>query len=619
MCGIAGFYGDITIPRERIDECLSRMSRRGPDAKGVFRHESENGKKLVMLHSRLSIIDLDDRSNQPMRRDFGVLAFNGELYNYLELQKELIATNHNFHTDGDSEVLLALLNKSMHGMQSGCNSVEECLDTCEGMWAFAYYNRTSGDLFLSRDRFGEKPLYLYHADGGVYFGSEPKFLFALMGRTPALNRNHLSRYLVNGYKSLYKVRETFFEGLEELPAASVLRLGRDGSRDLQRYWTPAINPDESMTYDRAVREAKEALVNSVELRLRADVPIAFCMSGGIDSNALIGIARNVFDYDVHGFTITNSDKRYEEWDMVTAARDAYDIKHTPIPVQTGDFLPKLRTLVQQHDAPVYTITYYAHWLLMQSIAEHGYRISVSGTAADELFSGYFDHHLAYLEAVHRDPALHEQALGNWRQYIQPIVRNPYLQNPDRFVKEPDFRGHIYLDADEFAGYLTSDFSEPFFEECYDNTLLRNRMLNELCHESVPVILHEDDLNAMYYSIENRSPFLDRGLFDVCGKIPTRHLVQNGMAKAVLRDAVRGLVPDAVLDNHRKVGFNAPINSFLDVQDNNVREQILDDGPVFDFIKRDKVESLMAHDDLPNSKSKFLFYFLNTKMFMEEFA
>jgi asparagine synthase (glutamine-hydrolysing) len=145
------------------------------------------------------------------------------------------------------------------------------------------------------------------------------------------------------------------------------------------------------------------------------------------------------------------------------------------------------------------------------------------------------------------------------------------------------------------------------------------MLNELFHEAIPVILHEDDLNAMYYSIENRSPFLDRELFEFCNRIPTRYLIQNGAAKAILRESMRGIVPQRILDNRRKVGFNAPIFSFLDVHDPEVRAYLLDWSPIFEHVRRDKIETLISKPDLPNSESKFLFYFLNSKMFLEEFA
>lgn len=607
MCGIAGYFGTADISPERVERALELMKRRGPDHQAYFRHR-HRGRNVVLLHARLSILDLDERSNQPFHDDPRVLVFNGEVYNYTEVRPLLEAEGYEFCTTSDTEVLIKALGR--WGWRG--------LERCEGMWAFALYNTDTGSLLLARDRFGEKPLYLYRDETGLYFGSEPKFIFALLGRRLPVNHDHLYRYLVNGYKSLYKVSDTFFEGLEELPAASVLNVPASGTESLQRYWRPRCAPDERMTAADATAKVRQAILRSVELRLRADVPIAFCMSGGVDSNSLISVARRVYGYDVHGFTIANTDARYEEQELVEHSVKELGIRHTSIPVNTVGFLDGLRELVRYHDSPVCTITYYAHWLLMKSIAEYGYRISVSGTAADELFTGYFDHHPAYLAEVRSDPDLHGRSLRAWQEHVRPIVRNPYLSDPELFVKDPNFRGHIYLNADEFADYLHRPWGEPFAEERYCDGLLRNRMMNEMFHEAVPVILHEDDLNAMYCSIENRSPFLDRELFETCYSVPTRHLIQRGRAKAILRESMRGIVPDRILDNPRKVGFNAPIFSFLDVHDDGVRARLLDRSPVFDHVRRDKIEELIRKAQLPNSESKFLFYFLSSKMFLEEF-
>jgi asparagine synthase (glutamine-hydrolysing) len=537
------------------------------------------------------------------------LILNGELYNYLELRRDLEKQGRRFRTESDTEVLGAAI----------ASLGWSALGKCEGMWAFAMYDEETGALTLCRDRFGEKPLYYYRDESGVYFGSEPKFITALLGRRLPVNIDHIYRYLVNGYKAIYKHDHGFFVDLREVPAAIRLTIDQDLDETRVRYWTFTSQLDETMSFQDCVAGAKERLIRAVELRLRADVPLAFCMSGGVDSNALISIAKRVFSYDVHGFTITNTDSRYEEQDIVDDAVVSLGIRHTSVPLGTDDFLENLRTLVRQHDAPVYTITYFAHWLLMKSIAEHGYRISISGSAADELFSGYYDHHLAYLYEVRHDGELHRRSVAAWQDHIKPIVRNPLLQDPDAFVNDRNGRDHIYLHADQFAAYLTSDWQEPFDEQQYSSSLLRNRMLNELFHEAVPVILHEDDLNAMYFSIENRSPYLDRNLFEFCFTMPSRHLVRDGFAKAVLRESVRGIVPESVLNSRRKVGFNAPILSLLDVKDPAVREYLLDDSPVFEHVRRPMIERLISRDVLPNSESKFLFYFLTSKMFLEEFG
>jgi asparagine synthase (glutamine-hydrolysing) len=606
MCGIAGYIGSRELPAERLDATLALMRRRGPDHAAYRRFVTPAGKHVALLHSRLSIIDLDERSNQPLNVDDSWIVFNGELYNYVELKAELERGGFAFRTSSDTEVILRALRE--HGTQTA-------LDKAEGMWAFAAYDERSGTLTLSRDRFGEKPLYVVRDESGLTFGSEVKFLSALRGERLPVDLDHLKRYLVNGYKALYKRPvHHFFRGLEELPAACAMTIDATGESTIERYWSPSFEQDVGMSRDAAVAGTRERLIRSVELRLRADVPIAFCMSGGVDSNSLISIAKRELGYQVHGFTIASADERYEESELVNATVAALGLKHTSIPTDTTHFVDRLRALVRYHDAPVYTITYYAHWLLMQSIAEHGYRISVSGTAADELFSGYYDHFLAYL-AETRDPA----ARAAWTEHVKPVVRNPFLSNPDLFTGDPSFRDHIYLDAAGFAQYLHEPWSEPFAEEHYANSVLRNRMLNELFHEAVPVILHEDDLNAMYYSIENRSPFLDRELFEFSCRIPTAHLMRDGYAKAVLRDSMRGIVPDAILDNRRKVGFNAPIFDFLNPNDPATRDALLAPSPIWDLVRRDKITDLIDKAFLPNSQSKFLFYFLCSKLFLEEHA
>jgi asparagine synthase (glutamine-hydrolysing) len=607
MCGIAGYFGRHTLSPKRIDACAALMVRRGPDG-GATLQRRLGDRNAYLLHTRLRIIDLDARANQPFARGSGYLSYNGELYNYLELRRKFMEHGATFHTESDTEVLAELL--ATKGWQG--------LDACEGMWAFAWLDEEG--LLLARDRFGEKPLYVYEDTSGVYFGSEPKFLFALMDAQPEVNLAHLYRYLVNGYKALYKTPTTFFRDLRQVDPGCVERFDRAGRRSVERYWTPRFDAvDETMGFAEAAAAVRARLVELVRLRLRADVPIAFCLSGGVDSNALIAIAKRTLGYDVHGFTIMNTDERYEEREMVETAVRELGLRHTRVPVETAGFLASLRELVRYHDSPVSTLTYYAQWKLMRAVAAEGYKVSVSGTGADELFSGYFDHHNFYLQALAADPQAQAEARENWRRVVAPIVRNPFLQDPDCFVKNPALRDHIYLDADEFSGYLREPWSEAFAEEAYSRVPLRNRMANELFHESVPPILHEDDLNAMYFSIENRSPFLDRPLFELSQRIPTRHLVREGRAKAVLREAVRGIAPAAIVDNPRKVGFNVPIFDYLDARDPRTRAEILEDSPVYRYLRHERIAALLDEARLPNSRSKFLFYFLNAKIFLEEFG
>ncbi|MBF0186800.1 MAG: asparagine synthase (glutamine-hydrolyzing) [Magnetococcales bacterium] len=612
MCGIAGYLGLKTLDSNRMDRCVSLMDRRGPDHRAHCTRTLSSGHTLHLLHSRLSILDLDPRSNQPFTEGGDVLIFNGELYNYKEIRTDLEQAGESFRTTSDTEVLLRLLR--IHG--------EEALDRCEGMWAFAWYNAREEILTLSRDRFGEKPLYTFQTEDGLYFGSEIKFLAALSGKQFTINSDQIKRYLVYGSRVLHGHGETFFRDVEAFPSASIQRLSAQGRGDAapRTYWSPAFRPDDAMAFDEAVSGIRSRMIQAVDIRLRADVPLAFCMSGGVDSSTLISIAKRIHGFDVHGFTFNTGDARYDEQAVIEQSVQELGIKHTLVSSNTTDFLPRLQELIRYHDAPIATITWFANWMLMESIKGSGYTISLSGVGADELFSGYYDHHPAYLHDMYADPEQHAKSLNAWKRVVRPVVRNPHLQNPDLFVQNPGFRDHLFLTSEETLCHLCSPWDNPFSEQNYtDQSLLRNRMLNEAFMENVPVYMHEEDLNAMYYSIENRSPFLDRTLFEFAYTIPTRHLIKGGKAKAVLREAMRGIAPDHVLDHTTKTGFNAPIQAFLAVHNPSVRAYLLADSPIFEYIRHDVIERLTQKEVLPNSESKFLFSFLNSKLFLEMFC
>jgi asparagine synthase (glutamine-hydrolysing) len=609
MCGIAGYRGRQPPSDEAIQRTLLLMRRRGPDNQSARRYRQHDS-EVTLLHARLSIIDPVAASNQPFCASNGSIILNGELYNYIEMREALEAEGVEFRTRSDTEVLLQVMIR--WGWQG--------LDRCEGMWAFAFHDSSNGRLILVRDRFGEKPLYFRRGEiGELWFGSEPKFISSLSGRKLVPNRSHVMRFLINGYKSLYKGSETFFEDIEELRPGHVLEIDAAGHQRYFPYWIPKFGPEADLSFQEAAAGARERLIRSMELRTRADVPLAFCMSGGIDSTACVSIARRMLGQEVHGFTIVNTDERYEEQDMVHASIAELGVHHSEVRLSKDGFREGITALVRHHDAPVLTISYYAHWLLQRAISSAGYRISISGTAADELFTGYYDHHAFYLAEVSNDPELYARSLAAWHAHIAPIVRNPFLQEPQLFQKRPMERRHIYLDADVFLSLLTRPWYEAFVETIYTPSLLRNRMLNELFHESVPVVLHEDDANAMYYSVENRSPFLDRELFEFTTTIPIHHLIRDGAAKAVLREAIRGIAPDAVVDNRRKVGFNAPIQDLLNITEPTTREWVLADGPIFDLVDRNRIESLMGDNPLSNSRSKLLFSFVSSRLFLDAYA
>jgi len=604
MCGIAGYIGKKQMSEGVIKNTLGLMKNRGPDHQD-WQSFTAVDTNVYLLHSRLSIIDLDDRSNQPFNFGNCTLVFNGEIYNYIEVREELKMKGHTFSTDSDTEVLLKAY------IEYG----ENCVQRFNGMWAFAIWDDKKKKMFLSRDRFAEKPLYYFQDNEGFFFASEIKAIQSLLQKKLQINYDHLKRYLVFGYKFLYKTPESYYHGIRQIEYASNATLDYNLNFSQSKYWKPESNIKE-MSLDEAIEGARHHLLESVKLRLRSDVPLAFCLSGGVDSASLASIAKKEFNYDLTTFSIIDSDVRYNELDNIQATIDDLDCKHFMVHLNYENMLGRLENLVAYHDSPVSTISYLVHSMLSEKINEHGYKVAVSGTSADELFTGYYDHFNLHLYEMQNHPN-YNQYLKDWQEHTGNFVRNPYLKNPKLYFKDQSIRTHNHLNSDDFASFLSDDFSINFSETHYTNSLLRNRMMNELFHEATPVILHEDDLNSMKYSIENRSPFLDVNLFDFAYSIPNKHLIKDGYGKYVLREAMKGILNEKVRLDRRKKGFNASINSIVDFENKTTLDYLLAGSPVFDIIRRDKIEKLFKQRAYENSYKKFIFNFINTKIFLEK--
>ena len=608
MCGIAGFFCKNQVSESWIDSTLKLMKNRGPDNQESKTFRTKSGNKYIgLLHSRLSIIDLDSRSNQPFTIGSLTIVYNGEIYNYLELRKTLLDQNIELVTSSDTEVLIHYYR--LYG--------KNCVNHFEGMWAFAIYDQTSEELFLSRDRFAEKPLYFHKNAEGFYFGSEVKFLQSLVGHTFSVNHRHLMRHIAHGYKALYKSDDTYFCGVDELKYAQNLCVNQKRVEEPYRYWNPNCEIDPTMSLQDAIEGTRSKLLESVRLRLRADVPLAFCLSGGVDSAAIVSIAAKEFGANVTTFSIFDDDERYDERENIISTVQDLGCEHHLISASQEQPLERLINLIDYHDAPVATISYFVHSMISEAIDQAGFRVSFSGTSADELFTGYYDHFVLHLNEVRNDEN-YDRYLNDWSENIGKFIRNTDLKNPNLYFENPNFRNHIFDASEELNGFFIQPFQEAYTEETFTSNLLRNRMLNELFHEATPLILHEDDLNSMRYSIENRSPYLDTELQKFAYSIPANHLIQNGYGKYVLREAVAGILNDKVRLDRRKKGFNASINSIIDLDNKNVRDFFLDEtSELFTYIDRKKVEELISEKDQPNHFSKFIFNLLNAKIFLSQ--
>lgn len=603
MCGIAGYIGFEKINKERIDRAKKLLINRGPDSQNNISF-SVGKTNYELIHTRLSIIDINSRSNQPFIKNNCILIFNGEIYNYLELRKKLEANGVKFITNSDTEVLL----------ESYILFGYDCVKYFEGMWSFALFDKTSNSLFISRDRFGEKPFFYTKNKNGIFFSSQTNILHELEGKKSEINYQQIYRYLVNGYKSLHKYENTFYKNIFELQPSTSWIISPDLNIKKIKYWIPKFDPKKISKKD-AIDGVRHHLKESLRLRLRSDVPIGFCLSGGIDSASIASIASKEFSTNIKTFSIIDPHINYNEEDNIDQTIGDLGCDSVKINLSTDNMLERLENLINYHDAPLITMSYLTHSMLSEKINKNGIKVAFSGTGADELFTGYYDHYNLHLFEMRKSKKF-KKTLSDWKKNIEKNIRNPYLKNPYLYIENQNFRKHIYLNNEIFSDFTTNNFKEDFIEKEYTSkSLLRNRMLNEMFNEITRPILLEDDLNSMFYSVENRSPYLDSNLLEFCYQIPNEYLIENGYNKNILREAMKGILNEKVRLDKKKKGFNSDIFSIFNFRRD--KEFLLSSSPIFDLVKKDKIENLLECKDLPNSFGKFIFNFINVKMFLEQ--
>lgn len=607
MCGIFGFIGSIKISHDAIGKCVESLWRRGPDNSDFI--EIENGNEYVLLgHTRLSILDLSMAASQPIEYQGISLAYNGEIYNYVEIRKELVLLGHCFSTTGDAEVFVHAL--SEWGVKA--------LSKLEGMWAAAWFDKNTRKTFLSRDRFGEKPLFTMHTESGIFFASEIQALKMLSRKAVSISDEKIMGFLRYGYRPLNNYGQTFFHEVTEVQSGSVVVMGSAKDIKSVKYYDANFKPDSSLSYLDCVDLTRKTLVDSLSKQLRSDVPIGFLMSGGIDSNSLISIAAKNLGFDVEAFTVVNSDDRYQEAQNVNRVVDVYNIKHHKITLSELSLANDIVDINSSRSSPMLTISSYLQWHLMKNLSSSGCKVSISGNGADELFTGYYDHHNFYLASQHQgDDEAYARSLRAWETHIGPIVRNPFLREPGIFIKNAGCRDHLFLQSDVLETFFSKPQANKYTESAFCQDLLRNRMLNEVFYETIPVLLREEDANAMYHSVENRTPFLSKDLFELSLTFPTSYLIKDGKTKSILRDAMNGIVPEEILNDRRKVGFNAPLQDVFDFNKKENKEFLLEESPIYSLINRDKIAELISvKGSIPNSLSKFLFSVISCKAFIE---
>lgn len=451
-----------------------------------------------------------------------------------------------------------------------------------------------------------------------FFGSEIKFIKSLCKKDFKKNVELIKKNLFLGYKSLFKNNETYYNEIYNLENGTNLKINLNLNLIKKKYWSPKFKLNKNLSRIDAVKGAKHYLSESLKLRLRSDVPLAFCLSGGIDSSALVSIASKELNKKVSTFSIIDSDPRYNEEENINVVTNDLECTSHFIKLKNNknSFFDRINKLTNQHDGPIATISYYIHSFLAEEINKQNFKVTISGTGADEIFTGYYDHFLLHLASLD-DKSSISKNVQNWKKHVLPFIRNPNLQHPMRYIENENDRSLVYEDDLNIIDYSMSKINNKFEEKKFCNELLRNRMMNELFHEVVPVILKHDDLNSMFYSLENRSPYLDRNLLNFMLSIPQDYLIEDGYQKKILRDSVRGILNDKIRLNRQKKGFNASINSIVDLNNSDVSNYIFDKrSPISEFINLDKLKSEINAEFIPNHLSKFIFSLIGSKTFLE---
>lgn len=606
MCGIAGHISK-NKKNININEIAKTMYSRGPDQQGHFKNE-KNGTYINLFSSRLKIIDLNERSNQPFFSDGLVLIYNGEIYNFLEIKNELIAENFIFKTESDTEVVLNAYKKW------GLDFIKKF----DGMWAIAIYDRNENKLVLSRDFLGEKPLFLYKRNNDIIFGSEINYIFKLNKKKESLNFKKINKFLSCGYKSINKNTDTFFENIHHVSPGEIIVFNLDNfsmSSKISSMIEKCPVPNNKIEAQDFV---KETFFTEYKKRLRSDVPLAYCLSGGIDSSTLVSIAKKKFNIDPKCFSIIMKDKRYNELENIKILQKKLNLNVDFIEIPKLDFntfLERIYTLVEYKSAPISTISYYAHSYISQKCKEKNYKVIISGTGADEIFTGYYDHYLYFLGNI-EDKEILQKELKNFKKYFEPIIRNKLLKY-NNFKNKQKFYKHIY-DNNENDNIISNLKKFDFDENFYSKDLLRNRMLNEMFHESVPVMLYEDDTNSMINSIENRSPYLSKKLINSINSLDSKLLIHDGYLKYILRHITQNILPDEIRLNRNKIGFNASLNDLVDINFEDLENFINKNYYLKEIVNIKQLKNILKNSQLSNAYNKLIFNIINLGILTEKY-
>ena len=564
MCGLVGVCThQLHHARIAIDNGLEALIHRGPDDEGSFLYSGRMSLGLGLR--RLAIQDLSVSGHQPMSTKDGryVISFNGEISNFVELRRHLQSLGHEFISKTDTEVLLTAW------AQMG----SDCLRLLEGMFAFAVFDREEQTVTLVRDPFGIKPLFFKNsADGSLYFSSEMPSLLRMLSERPKMNVQRVVDYLQWG---LYdESHETFIDGVEQLLPGHLMKysLTTGNVCKLETYWSPSITTA-NISFSDASQHVRELFLDSVRRNLIADVPVGVALSGGIDSSSIAG-AISYLDSErpFYAFSYIAEGQPFSELEWTKKAIHGSRAHFHPITVSDNDLAEDLDELIIAQGEPFGSTSVYAQWRVFKEVRKDGIVVTLDGQGADEIFAGYDGYPSARLRSLIKAGQIKQAAefLRAWSSWpgrskmsaltgalaqasptaIYSLMRMISGVEGISSLNKSALKEH-QIDM-EFPRRILIDRTNPIV------SYLKEELRAIYRYRGLPALLRHGDRNSMSASVESRVPFLDRNLVEFSLSLPENFLISDhGESKSVFRAAMRGIVPDSILDRRDKIGFETP--------------------------------------------------------------
>lgn len=574
MCGIAALISNKYVQCSLIEDMLKSIVHRGPDDSGV--KICVEG-KVILGHRRLSIIDLSQCGHQPMEYLNGryTITYNGEIYNYIEIKNTLIEKGYRFSTSSDTEVVLAAYD--YWGI--------ECQNQFNGMWAFVIYDNLKEEVFVSRDRFGVKPLYYWISqEGFVAFASEIKEFFQLPGWKGKCNPQKSYEFLMYGITD--HTDETMYAEVNQIRGGECAKFSANknfSKKYIQRWYDLNICKFTG-SFEDATDIFKNLFFDAIKLRLRSDVPIGSCLSGGLDSSSIVCVIDEILkdtDASVKQMTVSagSKDKRYDEMNYVQyVLNERSNIDGVKIYPDIANLFTDLPTLLYHQDEPFGSTSIYASWRVFETAARNGLKVMLDGQGADESLAGYDGfYQVRFANLLERFRLLqlakevknsHDLRNIHYFTWIKACLKMFLMKNDAIYKKIHKAKNRkLWLN------------SKLLKEECFEpaslrfNTDIYEEQIKGLFACNLPQLLHYEDRNTMAFSIEGRLPFLDYRVVEFVLSLPDDFCISDGVTKRVLRASMQNILPDEVRCRMSKLGFVTPEEVWLKRNPRLFREKV----------------------------------------------